>query len=295
VSDEEGFPLIFNIHRFALDDGPGIRTTVFMKGCPLACRWCHNPESIRPGKEIAFERERCIRCGECETVCPEDAIDSASPGRIVRARCTACGMCADVCPTTALKLVGQHYPVDELVELLLRDVFLYQTSQGGVTFSGGEPTLHMDYVARVMGELKRHDIHLVLQTSGMFDLRDFREKLLPHLDLIHYDLKLMDPPLHRRYTGRSNSRILRNFAALSRQEKVRIIARTPLVPGVTATEANLTAIDAFLRGLGVTEHLLLPYNSGGASKGISLGRRPPRLLTRGQGTQSGPIAAGLTR
>jgi pyruvate formate lyase activating enzyme len=163
------------------------------------------------------------------------------------------------------------------MELLLEDALLYETSGGGVTFSGGEPTLRMDYVAEVARALKGHNLNTALQTSGMFDLADFRRQLLPHLDLVHYDLKLMDAPLHRQFTGRSNTRILRNLAALASEKAVRIQVRTPLVPGITDTESNLSAIKHLLNDLGIAEHILLPYNPGGVSKRISLGRRPPRL------------------
>lgn len=281
-------PLIFNLHRFALDDGPGIRTTVFFKGCPLACRWCHNPESIRAGREIAFDRDRCIGCGECETVCPEGAIDAASPGRIRRTRCTACGACAEVCPTLALREVGRHYPVDGLVDLLLTDLLLYETSGGGVTLSGGEPTLHMDYVRKVLRGLKGRGIHITLQTSGWFDLKDFRKKLLPCLDLIYYDLKLMDPRLHRCFTGRSNRRILENLASLAAENTVPIVVRTPLVPGITDTESNLEAIQRFVSALGLPEPVGLPYNPVGMAKRIALGRRPHRL----SGNRSRPPTLG---
>ena len=270
----EGLPLVFDIRRFALDDGPGIRTTVFMKGCPLACRWCHNPESIRSGKEIAFHPDLCVRCGECEAVCPEGAIGRDLPMRIARDRCSLCEACVDACPSTALKVIGKHLEAGELVELLLRDRVLFETSGGGVTFSGGEPTLHLRYVAQVSRELKKQDIHIAIQTSGMFHLLDFEKELLPVVDLIFYDLKIMDPEVHRHYTGSRNERILRNFSALSKNNRRKIIPRTPLVPGVTATEENLEALSRFLRKLGYDRHVLLPYHSAGASKGYSIGSDP---------------------
>ncbi|MBI4688996.1 MAG: glycyl-radical enzyme activating protein [Nitrospirae bacterium] len=172
-------PLIFDIHGFSLDDGPGIRTTVFLKGCPLSCIWCHNPESWSPKVQIAFYPELCIGCGECVTACPAEATAMSLRDRINRERCTCCGNCAAICPPTALKIVGNYYPPDELAERLLKNRSFYQTSGGGVTFSGGEPTLHVSYLEDVMRYLKAEGIHIVVQTSGMFDLDIFISNLLP--------------------------------------------------------------------------------------------------------------------
>lgn len=287
MTQSEGLPLIFDIRRFALDDGPGIRTTVFLKGCPLACRWCHNPESIRTGREISFQPDLCIRCGECESACPEGAIRPDLPTRIVKDRCSLCGMCADACPSTALKVMGRHVEAGELVALLLRDRILFDTSGGGVTFSGGEPTLHLPYVARACRELRKEGVHIAIQTSGMFDLDAFERELLPLLDLIFYDLKLMDSVAHKQFTGSGNERIVHNFSALSRHSRWKIIPRTPLVPGITDTEANLEALSRFLRALGHDRHVLLPYNSGGVSKRHLVGSGPRRPGTPGEGEPSG--------
>ena len=159
----EGHPLIFDIKHFALDDGPGIRTTVFLKGCSLSCQWCHNPESINSGHEIAFFAHLCINCGDCQAVCPEDAVCVDGTNRIEREKCTRCQKCVDKCPTTALKSIGKYYTVAELAEFLKSDHIFYETSKGGVTFSGGEPTLYMDYVGDVMKELKNDNIHIAIQ------------------------------------------------------------------------------------------------------------------------------------
>ena len=168
---------------------------MFLKGCPLSCLWCHNPESMNSEREIAFYPQLCIQCGDCQKACPAGAIRMDSDGRIVRKLCTRCGLCTQVCPATALKNVGEYYTPDELTDILMRDRVFYETSQGGVTFSGGEPTLYPDYVAEVMKKLrlKSNSIHLAIQTSGMFDFSEFEKKLLPSLDLIFYDLKLFDP------------------------------------------------------------------------------------------------------
>jgi len=267
--------LVFDIRRFALDDGPGIRTTVFLKGCPLSCMWCQNPESMHREAEIAFYPALCIQCGDCEKACPEKAAHMNHPGRIIRERCVACGACVEKCPSTALKIVGKHYAGKALAEELLKDIIFYETSGGGVTFSGGEPAVHMDYLREVMRELKKHAIHIAIQTSGFFDIREFRNKLLPSIDLIFYDIKLFDTRKHKEYTGVGNEIILGNFMSLAEDKKEIIVPRTPLVPGITETEENLQQIGNFVRNAGFGKHELLPYNPGGVSKMRSLGKPPP--------------------
>jgi len=275
TSEEKKRPLIFDIHHFALDDGPGIRTTVFMKGCPLSCTWCHNPESIKADQEIAFYSERCIACGDCMTVCPEGAISLENPGRILRSKCTICGQCAQECPTTALEIIGKYYPVGELVEILLSDCIFFKTSNGGITFSGGEPTLYMDYIGEVMRKLKENDLHIAIETAGVFNLSEFEKKLLPYIDLIYFDLKIFNSHEHKHYTGKSNKQILQNFVYLNNVSSLKIISRVPLVTGITATVDNLSQIATFLKNAGCSTSELLPYNPGGISKRIAIGENIP--------------------
>lgn len=270
-------PLIFDIRRFALDDGPGIRTTVFLKGCPLACAWCHNPESMKAEAEIAFYQRLCIHCGDCSSACPAGAITDGST-RIDRNRCTACGRCAAACPATALKIVGRHYAADELADLLLRDRILYETSAGGVTFSGGEPTLHMDYLGTVLKKLKARGIHTAIQTCGMFAIDGFREMILPYLNLVYYDLKFIDAHDHLAFTGKDNEVILENFALLTREIPEKVKPRMPLIPEITATRGNLEEIAHFLKKLGCSGCDALPYNPAGLAKRATLGDgSPPRI------------------
>lgn len=271
MNKNENLPLIFDIHHFALDDGPGIRTTVFLKGCRLSCLWCQNPESIKSGREIAFYPQFCIKSGECEGICPEGAISLKDPGRIMRNKCTACGKCVEECPTTALKTVGVYYSVSRLTEVLLSDHIFYETSKGGITFSGGEPTLHMDYVGNVMKELKKKDVHVAIETSGAFNLSEFKTRLLPYVDLILFDIKLFDPHKHKQYTGIGNKQILDNFTDLIKESSVKVVPRVPLVPKITATSDNLTQIAHFLKSTGCSTCELLPYNPGGISKRMALG------------------------
>ena len=272
-------PLIFDIHRFALDDGPGIRTTVFFKGCPLSCMWCQNPESISPETEIAFYPSLCINCGDCEIDCPENAARLDYPVRIMRERCISCGTCVSKCPSTALKMVGKHYSVQELIEELNKDRIFYETSHGGVTFSGGEPTLHMNYLSNVMEQLKKNGIHITIQTSGMFDITEFKEKLLPYIDLILYDIKLFNPHKHREYTGMGNHTILNNYISLAEEKKLAIIPRTPLIPCITATEENLRQISDFVKNAGCGNYKVLPYNPGGIAKMQAIGKSTPQGLS----------------
>ncbi len=259
-------PLITNIRRFALDDGPGIRTTVFFKGCPLACIWCHNPECILPDNEIVFHREKCIECGRCAATCTAGAISMVSPQRVSRSECTACGDCAEVCPATALSLAGATYPVDVLIRRLLRDRLLFETSGGGVTFSGGEPTLHMEYLGLALAALKQAGIHTAIQTCGMFDAVRFIARILPYTDLVFFDLKLIDPAAHARFAGAPNALILENFRRLTAVAKEKLAPRVPLVPGITATRANLLGIARLLSELGYSDCATLPYNPGAAKR-----------------------------
>jgi pyruvate formate lyase activating enzyme len=240
--------------------------------------WCQNPESISPETEIAFYSTLCINCGDCERYCPEKAVQMDYPGRIMRERCVSCGRCVRQCQSTALKIVGKYYSVAELIEELEKDRVFYETSHGGVTFSGGEPTLHMDYLSDVMVQLKKNSIHVAIQTSGMFDITEFREKLFPHIDLIFYDIKLFNTHTHREFTGMGNQTILDNFTSLAEEKKSDIIPRTPLIPRLTATEENLRQIAAFVKNTGCRKYELLPYNPGGITKMKLFGKTASPVL-----------------
>ncbi len=274
IALEYELPLVVEIKRNALDDGPGIRTTIFFKGCPLSCVWCQNPESIKIYPEIAYSPGDCLLCGACEEACPEGAIDlKCRPQPVDRQRCIRCGTCTTVCPGKGMRLVGRHYPVAELAEIVAEDSIFYENSGGGVTLSGGEPTMHPRYLKPFLQALKFNRIHVNLETCGYYYRPVFERYILPYLDLIYYDIKLIEPDAHRRYTGRTNDRILENFEALIRGGKVPLLPRIPLIPGVTDTDENLAGIASFLNKMGVKRTALLPYNPLWLPKAENLDRQ----------------------
>jgi pyruvate formate lyase activating enzyme len=273
-------PLVVDIKRHSLEDGPGIRSVVFFKGCPLRCTFCHNPETQSPHMEIAFSGRHCILCGKCEEACPEGAIDLQVTGRIKRERCTRCGECARACPGSGLRVIGSYYPDEVLLEILLRDAPFYRHSGGGVTLSGGECTMFPDYIEALLKLLKTEGAHVVLETSGCFDYGLFEEKILPYIDLIYFDIKTVDARTHRKHIGRSDRRILDNFRRLVKESSDRVQARIPLVPGITATRENLSSAVDFLYDAGAKSVSLLPYNPMGIDKAETLGRPRPLLPER---------------
>jgi pyruvate formate lyase activating enzyme len=265
-------PLIFNVRRGSTEDGPGIRTTVFFKGCNLRCLWCHNPESVDTREEIGFYSQACVACGDCERACPESACRLDNPSRIDRAICARCGACADACPAKALSRVGHFYPPDELIDLLVRDVPFYRASGGGVTLSGGEPTLHMEYAGDILRRLKEQGIHTAIETNGFFPWDRFSDAILPNVDLIMMDVKLADLEKHREYTGESNGVIVENLRRIAREYPSLLLPRVPLVPGFTATTENLVAIGSLFRTLGLARYVLLPYNPTWFHKAAAVGK-----------------------
>jgi pyruvate formate lyase activating enzyme len=259
--------LIFDIKRDCSEDGPGIRTTVFFKGCPLACVWCHNPEGIAAGPSISFSADRCDpnRCGgyACLTVCPMRALGLNPENKKIRidhAACTRCDECFDACPTRALAPVGNWWTLKELTEKVLIDKKFFEATGGGVTISGGEPTLQMEFLHHFLAALKQHGINTGLETSGMFPLELFQTDILPYLDFIYFDLKLIDPEESKKYTGGSSEPILKNFLFLNHEAAIPVIARIPLIPEITATQKNLNDISRFLKKFGITACTLMPYN-----------------------------------
>jgi pyruvate formate lyase activating enzyme len=256
--------LIFDVQRFSLHDGPGIRTTVFFKGCPLRCRWCQNPESLSPRPEVAFYAGNCRACFRCASECPQDAILKNPDGRIDFSRCDGCGRCARVCPHDGLRRVGQWWPVTKLVEEILKDRDYYDDSGGGVTLSGGEPTVQAAFLARLLPPIKARGLHVTLQTCGLFPWEPIAP-LVPLIDLVYFDLKHMDPETHEHYTGTGNRRILDNFDRFA-AAGTRLQPRMPVIPGVNDQRANIAATARRLRQNGLKTIHCLPYHDLGQAK-----------------------------
>jgi len=266
--------LVFDVQRFSVHDGPGIRTTVFFKGCPLRCAWCQNPESIRNRAELAFHADRCRHTGACVAACPVHALGGGD-GWVDRARCDACGVCVEACPHGALRVVGRSVGVADLLDEVARDRTFYEATGGGVTLSGGEPTLQMDFVAAFARRCAEEGLRVGLQTCGLFRW----ETVAPHLSLfefLHFDLKVIDAEAHKRATGASNTAILANARRLV-SEGAPVRFRTPVVPGHTDTAENLGALADFLLEIGVDTIHLLRYHAMGEAKLARLGHPSPAL------------------
>ncbi|MBI3784628.1 MAG: glycyl-radical enzyme activating protein [Deltaproteobacteria bacterium] len=276
----------FNIQQFSTEDGPGIRTTVFLKGCPLRCAWCHNPEGMRVAPDLMWYDVRCIAARECLSICPEQALALSQSGmQIDRARCTLCGKCVRACPSAAFELIGKQWTAEELLDELLKDQVFYETSGGGVTFSGGEPLTQIDFLSEVLPLCKAAGLQVALDTCGAV-ASDRLRRVLPWIDLVLYDLKVMDAAASKAATGVSNELILDN-ARLLAEHGTPLWIRTPLVPGYTANADNIRAIADFIRNClpSVQRWDLLAYTNLGRPKYHRLDRpyalEDAALLTRG--------------
>lgn len=271
---------VFNIQRYTIHDGPGIRTEIFLKGCPLRCKWCSNPESLKTHPQIGVYASRCIGievCGKCMEACPHggEKIFSIQEGKISginRDICTNCLKCADDCPANALMVWGKTYTVQEILDIVLSDVEFYEKSGGGVTLSGGDPLVQWKFARAVLQTCKSHGIHTCIETE-LSTSRHILDKVLPYADLIITDIKHMDPRKHKEFTGVDNVRILENIVHIVKAGKQTVI-RTPVVPGHNDGRENIEATSEFIRdtlGNNVTQVQLLPYRPLGLEKYKSLG------------------------
>lgn len=259
------FATIINIQKYSIHDGPGIRTTVFFKGCPLNCLWCHNPESQNPSPEIMFFEERCTSCGSCVKVCPSKAIKFIGGYPVVdKCKCNLCGKCCDFCLSNARELVGKDITVKHLMSEIIKDEVFYEESNGGVTFSGGEPLMYADYLKKVLKFCKDKDIHTTIDTSGYAPWEQF-EKIIDNVELILFDIKHMNNEKHLKYTGVSNTVILENLKKLS-EKGSNIYIRMPIIAGVNDDDENITKAVDFLSKLNIIQVNLLPYHKMGMDK-----------------------------
>ena len=266
--------LVFNILRFCVHDGPGIRTTVFLKGCPLACWWCHNPEGQASHPDLLYYEARCRRCGACLAVCSH--AEAAQQDGVIRPTelCERCGACVEVCVAMAREILGRQMTVTEVMREVERDIVFYEESGGGMTLSGGEPLLQPGFAAALLDACRARSIHTVLETCGLAPgevLLDTARKA----DLVLYDLKVLDPSKHREYTGAPNRAILANLEALT-GAGYPVVVRLPVIPGVNDGEADIREFVRFLARLGIRRVDLLPYHRIGIDKYRRLGR-PYRL------------------
>jgi pyruvate formate lyase activating enzyme len=250
-SVQEPTATILEIQRMSTEDGPGLRTTVFFKGCSLRCTWCHNPESISARPQVHWVGNRCIGCRTCLEVCAESALAFTPKGnRIDRDRCNGCGRCADECPSTALELLGQSWTLEDLYAEVVKDRIYFEKSGGGVTLGGGEPLLQHEFCSSLLALLKQDGIHTAVDTCGLV-ARKALDSILTHADLVLYDLKEFDPEQHRKFTGSDNHGILENLRYLcerieSEGRPAALWIRTPIIPGATATEVNIRSIGQFI-------------------------------------------------
>ena len=265
---------IFEIKRFSIHDGPGIRTTVFLKGCPLSCKWCHNPEGISTKPEIAFIEKKCAICGACVDACPNGAQQINAEGKRLfdRQRCVVCGKCVDACYPQALLLYGTDVTFNHLMNEISADMDFYSNSGGGVTLSGGEPLLQADFCAELLKRCKMAGIHTAVDTSGYVQWDAF-QKVLDHTDLFLYDLKHMDSEMHVKNTGVPNQRILDNLKQLGLNNKP-VEIRIPIIPDVNNNRENISRTAEFLCGISsLTVIKLLRYHSMARSKFAAVGRK----------------------
>jgi pyruvate formate lyase activating enzyme len=262
--------LVFDIKKYAIHDGPGIRTTVFFKGCPLQCLWCHNPESWKAHVELGFRKGRCAGCGQCVEACPHEAISLVESRPVTDVeKCVLCVRCVDVCPAGTRQIIGRETTVSEVMAEVERDVIFYDQSGGGVTFSGGEPLMQPDFLLALLNQCRMLNIHTAVDTSCYAE-PEIADSIAERADLFLCDIKHMDDEMHKRFTGVGNELILENIRRIAQADK-RIVIRIPVIPGFNDETANIEATGKFAASLpGVGRIDILPFNRGGAEKSARL-------------------------
>jgi len=288
--------LVFDIKKYAIHDGPGIRTTVFFKGCPLKCLWCHNPESWKGRAELGFRKGRCVGCGQCAEACPHEAISLIENRPVTDAeKCILCGRCVDVCLAGARQIIGREMAVSEVMAEVERDVIFYDQSGGGVTFSGGEPLMQPDFLLALLNQCRARNIRTAVDTSCYAET-EIAESVAKRADLFLCDLKHMDNEIHKRFTGVGNNLILENIRRISQAGK-KIVIRIPIIPGFNDETANIEATGKFAASLpGACRIDILPFNRGGIEKSARLtgGIKSVQIETPDEGQMSS-IAENLSK
>jgi pyruvate formate lyase activating enzyme len=262
--------LIFNIQKFSVHDGPGIRTTVFFKGCPLSCIWCHNPESQDVYKEILYDSKKCVLCGKCEEICLSGAI-KIERGKLTtdKIKCNYCGECAIYCMYGAREIVGKEFSLEKVMKEVMKDRIFYEQSNGGVTLSGGEPLVQIDFAEELLKQLKEQNIHTAVDTSGAVNF-NILERAAKYTDLFLYDLKLMDEEKHKKYIGVSNKEIIENLKKLSKIHS-NINLRMPIIGNINDDDIHIEKTIELLKDLNIKKINLLPYHSIAKHKYEKLG------------------------
>lgn len=263
---------VFDIQRFSVHDGPGIRTLVFFKGCPLRCKWCSNPESQSFTPQLFVVKDNCIRCGQCVKVCPSSAISHDDELSVDRDKCCECGHCSEVCYPGALTMTGREWTVDELISVLEKDEIHYRKSKGGITLSGGEPLAQPEFARDLLKACKARGWHTAIETSGI-TTEDVWDLLLPYLDMVLLDIKHMNSEKHKSFIGDGNDSILRSASKIASTKEVEMIIRVPVILGFNSDTSEIAEIANFTKELGVEKLHLLPYHPYGQKKYEQLGMK----------------------
>ena len=273
---------VASIKRYMVHDGPGIRSVVFLKGCPLRCAWCSSPQTWSTQKNLIYRAKKCIHCGACIAACPERALSAAAGAEVApdRARCTRCGKCVEACPTTALVFDSTTMTVAEVMAVVERDRAFYEQSGGGVTFSGGEPTAQPEFLAALLEACKAAGFHTAIETTGFVEW-DVLQRLLPLVDLVLYDMKALDSSRHEELTGQSNESIRANLERIAGAGTPPLEIHVPVIPGHNDSDVYFEELASYLDGIGVRRIAFLPFHKLGSHEYDEMGMQYPLENTEG--------------